>query len=954
MRRPGLPRSAVPRSVVPRSAARRSAGAKSGTATSSRPGPGTAAARRTRTTRQASNYALAFVLAVVGVVACAGPTSHGHDDIHAACFELVMGHGTSLSLAALSTDEVANPAPSAPPPAPTRAWSNAAGWPGGAVPAAGEDVIIRQGEVVLLDVSPPTLGSLVIAGDLVFNRQNLDLSVGTIEIRGGMYVGSATQPFEQRAVITVGHEERTQPSRCFGENYIGLVHGTLEVYGSAAGAAWTRLSTSASEGDTTIFVDDASGWQVGDQIAIASTDYYTYGEPEASDPRIEVRTITGWSETALSFDQPLRYPHYGESQTFDAPASFPVTVLESRAEVMRLSRNVTIRGLEATSDEASPVHRFGSHIKALGQSRVRLDSIELTAMGQYFELMRYPVHFHLQGEAAFGSFVRNSSLHHLYNRCITIHGSSGVLLQDNAAYDTFGHCYFFEDGAESRNVLQGNLGMMAREPVEGRRLIPTDGGHMGPSIFWVTNPDNVLEGNVAANSAGSGFWYSLPEHPTGPSFQIFSGENVWLRRTPLGRFKDNLAHSNANDGLHVDRGPAQGTLRAETASYRPRKDPADLESEPVWARFENFVAYKHRGAGAWFRGDHTELTGALLVDNPIGATFASNASGMVNSVVVALSDNVGSADRWENREDGRPVARPGNLNFPLRGFEFYDGAVYVKDSYFEGFAPNGERRAGALSFLDFTSFSLSPLSYAEGLSFAAGTNEVVLTTLELRDRKENWTVNDSAHDGYASGLFIDRDGSVTGTPGRAVTVNNPLLQQPGCSYRADWNAQVCDQRYASLTYRNLGGARIELAPMVLSRGGLDSTVTHTMFGTPNGGTAVPNTHFRALVPLGYEFHYQHQRQAPDAFTVELGSVQAGDGLLVSVPYYGQAPTIYRDWWRDPRNTLEGFASLQDLRDSGDTGYYLDPAGRLYLKLLVNVERERDYAHLTVCRRASCE
>ena len=63
-------------------------------------------------------------------------------------------------------------------------------------------------------------------------------------------------------------------------------------------------------------------------------------------------------------------------------------------------------------------------------------------MGQSGVLMRYPVHFHLQGEAALGSYVRNSSLHHLYNRCITIHGSSGVLLEDNAAYDTFGHCYF--------------------------------------------------------------------------------------------------------------------------------------------------------------------------------------------------------------------------------------------------------------------------------------------------------------------------------------------------------------------------------------------------------------------------------------------------------------------------------------------------------------------------------
>ena len=897
---------------------------------------------------------LATVLAVVGLIACAGPTAGGHDHdlIHASCFQLVTGHGSALSLSNLSTSTVENPTPSPEPPAATRNWSDAARWPGGTLPAEGDDVVIPPGEVVLLDVSTPALGSLFVAGDLVFARQELELTAATIEIRGGMYVGSASQPFTQRAVITVGSEELGRESDCFGYNYIGLVHGKLEVYGDDTGRAWTRLSTTAPAGATSISVDDASGWREGDRIAIASTDYYTQsGQPEFVDPHIEVRTLTSVSGNSLTLDEPLTYSHFGEAQRYGDPARYPTTVLESRAEVMRLDRNVTIRGVEATTDEASEAYRFGTHIKALGESRVRLDSVELTAMGQYGELMRYPVHFHLQGEAALGSFVRNSSLHHLYNRCITIHGSSGVLLEGNAAFNTFGHCYFFEDGAETRNVLKGNFGMMAREPIEARRIIPTDGGHMGPSIFWVTNPDNVLVGNVAASSAGSGFWYSLPLHPTGPSYSIFDGANVWPRRTPLGEFRDNLAHSNANDGLHVDRGPAQNTLRAETASYQPRTNPADRDSEPVLAVFENFVAYKHRAAGAWFRGDHTELVGALLADNPIGATFASNASGMRNSVLVALTNNIGTAERWEPLENGRPMARTWDQDFALRGFEFYDGTVFVTDSYFEGYEPFGSRHAGALSFLDYTSFSLSPQSYAAGLTFAPGTNEVTIATRTLADRDKTADNVDSGEDGYSTGLFIDRDGSVTGTTGAVVTVRNPLLDNGACSTRADWNANVCSDRYVSLTFRNTSGVQVELAPVVLSKGSL-SGASHTLFGTPNGGVSVPNTHFRALLPIGNEYSYRFAGNTPRALSVELGSVGAGDAMVVSMPYTHAAPRIYRDWWIDNRNLVPPYGSLNSLRTGADTGYYFDAdTQRLYLRL--QVQDKRDYAHLTVCTTDLC-
>src|SRR5690606_38795193 len=144
---------------------------------------------------------------------------------------------------------------------------------------------------------------------------------------------------------------------------------------------WARVEVNADRGATSLVVDDSTGRRPRDQIVNASNDFYSNTNGEAMDRRIEVRTLTDVLGNTLTFDEPLEYARYGQTQQFGGSA-FPTTVLESRAEVMRLNRNVTVRGVEATANEESEAHRFGSHIKALGQSRVRLDSIELTAMGQ--------------------------------------------------------------------------------------------------------------------------------------------------------------------------------------------------------------------------------------------------------------------------------------------------------------------------------------------------------------------------------------------------------------------------------------------------------------------------------------------------------------------------------------------------------------------------------------------
>ena len=66
------------------------------------------------------------------------------------------------------------------------------------------------------------------------------------------------------------------------------------------------------------------------------------------------------------------------------------------------------------------------------------------------------------------------------------------------AYDTSGHCFMTEDGIEQGNKFLYNLGALTRAVVT---RIPNNGSNgeetdNEPSTFWMTNPNNVWEGNV--------------------------------------------------------------------------------------------------------------------------------------------------------------------------------------------------------------------------------------------------------------------------------------------------------------------------------------------------------------------------------------------------------------------------------------------------------------------------
>ena len=90
---------------------------------------------------------------------------------------------------------------------------------------------------------------------------------------------------------------------------------------------WTKLSSTANAGATSIQVLNAAGWRVGDEIVLASTDF---------DPRqAERRTIAAISGNTITLDKKLDYMHFGKI-TFD---------VDERGEVGMLTRNIKTPGI---------------------------------------------------------------------------------------------------------------------------------------------------------------------------------------------------------------------------------------------------------------------------------------------------------------------------------------------------------------------------------------------------------------------------------------------------------------------------------------------------------------------------------------------------------------------------------------------------------------------------------
>lgn len=597
---------------------------------------------------------------------------------------------------------------------------------------------------MLLDVDPPKLRRITVDGTLLFADRDVRLRTGGITVRGNVVVGSATHPFAHHAEIVLDGSSLAGGIVAVSEG------GRLELHGLSR-RSWTHLERTAPAGADEIVVSNDAGWVPGDSLVISSTSFESREAEEIAVARVD--------DTTLTLASPLRFEHWGTS----------TDGIDERAEVGLLTHNVVVR-----SEPAGAAAGRGGEIVVLRGGTFRASGVEFARLGRRAKLGRYPIHFHLAGDGS-GSIVDGSSIHHSLNRCLTIHGTDRVTVSNNVAYDTVGHCFFLEDGAETKNVLDGNLGMRTRAAPTGEAILESDAQ---PATFWISNPGNVVTRNVAAGSDGAGFWYNLSVHPTGPS----ANPNLWPRRSNLGAFDANVAHSNATNGLFVD-----------NLHNPPGVDEAPNYSPRATADFQHFTSYKNRRRGVWLRGTNLRVSDARVADNAIGVTFAGSDAILRGSLIVGETEN----------QTGPP--KPEDPAFPVRGFEFYDGRVGVESTRFRNFVPDERREAAALGALEYSPFFTDSGNFARALTFENAKPVYFKPYTSM------------GADGYRSTAFRDLDGSVTGLPRSSVVIDEPFLVTADCVRFAAWHAAACPAAFGSLFVSNVDAVPRASGPLKVSR-----------------------------------------------------------------------------------------------------------------------------------------
>ena len=678
-------------------------------------------------------------------------------------------------------------------------WSSPYTWGGGPLPIEGDFVIVPSGQRLVLDIRTPVLKIVLIqGGELIFDDESngIELHSENILITDGgkLEVGTEESYYKHKAqIVMYGHRLSTELP-LFGAKTLAVRNGTLDLHGKPIRDTWTCITKTVRPGDNLLTLKhNVSDWEIGGKVIITST---SYSQRENEELVIEGISSDGHS---ITVSPPLNYTHISLVQVIHGKT------IETCAEVGYLTRNVVVRGnrneewdveFGSCDEEFKPGQfevqtcfggrfgreaigdEFGSQIMLHKGPRDtiigRIEYVEVTHAGQAFRLGRYPIHFHLNGNVS-GSYVRGCGIHNTFNRAVTIHAVDYLLVEKNVAYNIKGHAYFLEDGIEIGNIIQYNLAVFVKA---SSSLLNVD---ITPASFWSVNPDNTFRHNAAAGGTHFGFWYRLPQNPTGPSFTT-SVEPV---HAPMGPFYNNTAHSFGWYGIWI------------FASYYPERASTCREVTP--AVFEQFLAWRNVRGVEFSEVGAVQLKHSIMLDNTIAGveyTHVESAWGkngaLIEDVLIIAHSQLRDVDH-AGLVDGVEVCTGAGIKTP----------------------PSNYLTVSNITFVNFNESGCYALRACSHCRNKQGGFETRFEKLVF-DASPNVAFWKWEHEQ----VFRDMDGTLTGIRGGALLPTSNALPSNHCQNHPNSSfglvpGSVCDQtvsfvrfalinpRPSSLKYRDL-------------------------------------------------------------------------------------------------------------------------------------------------------
>lgn len=766
-------------------------------------------------------------------------------------------------------------------------WQDPVAW-SGAVPGSNDNARIPSGTAVGMR-GTMNAANVTVSGDLVAALQtDFNLNADNIMVMGSdalFEVGQENALYTADANVTLTASASDPDVGPMGNNFLGAMNGgTVQLHGAAT-TSWTRLAANVNAGGTSITLAEPVNWNTNDVILLVSS-RTNWNEAE----KRTIASVTGGG-TVLNLNQALQYPHKGVVQSyFNGTQNLTADI---RAEVGLLSHNIRIEGNAAAASGG-----FGGHIMIMNGSAAYVEGVELYNMGQKAILGRYPFHWHMLGDGGQGQYFKRSSVHQSYNRAITIHGTESTLVEDNFFYDHIGHGVFLEDGSERFNVIRGNVTLLSKRPAPGEELTPSDNQfnqvqNRTPSSYWITNPQNTFEDNVAAGTEGTGYWFAFPTSPMGLSASDPRFSSMQPHKLPLISFARNSAHScmtglDIFDQLNPDHSIKTNWGWDEASDH--------VMESCLW--YANDLAL-YSGIGVGGPVENLIFRNNVLLENKVGIMLASYSKVDQSAIVASSGQGLVSGQRY--------------------AYRVYDGAGQVLNSYFTGW------NASNANLLLNTG---AAIKHPNHLFNNNGTDHsgFVRVSLPNFDIAPTYShANAPGHPRFWSIVIKDQDGGITGVPNTTIIGNQPF-QRVGDEFKpSNWvNAYRSPHHFAlALLYYNLPFAQI---PNV--------SVTRTKTGTPTESVYYIDgykEHHQLPFIVNEDFLYTYTYEAlPTSKFVALrmDDAQAGDDYLVRFTDFGKLGGLSLS---SSQGSFTSHSSLSSLQNASSSGYFRESNGDLYIK-----------------------
>ncbi len=774
-------------------------------------------------------------------------------------------------------------------------WQDAAVW-GGSLPGANDVATIPAGSAVALH-GTITTNQVTVYGELAaVQNKDLNISAKKILVMGPdarLDIGQELAPYPGKATITLLGASTDPTFMGMGTKFLGAMdHGSIQLHGKDK-VSWSQLGANVNAGSNTITLKETVNWSIGDEIVIVSS--------RKSWNEAEKRTITGISGgNTLTLNANLAYPHKGVVKNYsDGTRNWSADI---RAEVGMLTHNILVQG-----DAQSATTKFGGHIMIMDSSVGSASGVELYNMGQKAELGRYPFHWHMLAGVGNGQFFKNSSVHQSYNRAITIHGTESTLVENNFFYDHIGHGVFLEDGSERYNVIRKNVALLSKRPAPGEEVTPSDNQfnqvqNRTPSTYWITNPENTFEDNVAAGTEGTGYWFAFPTAPMGPSLNDPRFAGLQPHKRPLISFKGNSAHSCMSgfdifDQLNPDHSIKTNWGWDEASDH--------VMENCLW--YANDLAI-YSGIGVGGPVENVIWRNNVFLENTVGSMLASYSE---------IDGSVFISNSGESLVSGTRYA-----------YRVYDGAGKVSNSHFIDWD------ASNASFLLNTGAAIKhPNHILNGnTTNHTGTVRCVLPDFDIPPTYAH--ANHPGHPRFWSIVVRDVDGGISQKANTSIVSNQPFLLVGDEFQPANWTRTYrSDRQYALslLTY----DINVNYNPNIVC--------TREKAGTPSASVYYidgfkEHHQLPFIVNDGFMYTYTYE-SLPSSKIVRMNMRDAtvGDDYLVRFKDFGKLGGFGIS---STQGGLTSHGSLASLQASGSSGYYRVSNGDLYIKAVATGASQR--------------